>query len=111
FRGNAEGRDVREGAADVLVADGFTGNVVLKAVEGTIRTLLDALREEITASTTGTRGGRVIWPAPRLLPPRPARLRRDRARQLVGNRDRQRGSARRPRRRARRRRTPRCPAA
>src|SRR3954468_16967314 len=32
FRGNAEGRDILEGAADVLVTDGFTGNVVLKAV-------------------------------------------------------------------------------
>ena len=54
FRGNAEGRDVLEGAADVLVTDGFTGNVALKTVEGTIRTVLDALREEITASRPGS---------------------------------------------------------
>ena len=67
FRGNAEGRDILEGAADVLVADGFTGNVALKAVEGTIRTLLDSLREEITASTTGTVGGLLIRPAARRL--------------------------------------------
>jgi glycerol-3-phosphate acyltransferase PlsX len=67
FRGNAEGRDVLEGAADVLVTDGFTGNVALKAVEGTIRTLLDSLREEITASTTGTLGGLLIRPAARRL--------------------------------------------
>jgi phosphate acyltransferase len=67
FRGNAEGRDVLEGAADVLVTDGFTGNVVLKAVEGTIRTLLDSLREEITASTAGTLGGLLIRPASRRL--------------------------------------------
>ncbi|HJQ74693.1 MAG TPA: phosphate acyltransferase PlsX [Gaiellaceae bacterium] len=67
FRGNAEGRDVLEGAADVLVTDGFTGNVVLKAVEGTIRTLLDSLREEITASTPGTVGGFLIRPAARRL--------------------------------------------
>jgi phosphate acyltransferase len=67
FRGNAEGRDVLEGAADVLVTDGFTGNVTLKAVEGTIRTLLDSLREEITASTTGTLGGLLIRPAARRL--------------------------------------------
>ena len=67
FRGNAEGRDVLEGAADVLVADGFTGNVTLKAVEGTIRTLLDSLREEITASATGTVGGLLIRPAARRL--------------------------------------------
>lgn len=67
FRGNAEGRDVLEGAADVLVADGFTGNVTLKAVEGTIRTLLDSMREEITASTAGTLGGVLIRPAARRL--------------------------------------------
>jgi glycerol-3-phosphate acyltransferase PlsX len=67
FRGNAEGRDVLEGAADVLVTDGFTGNVTLKAVEGTIRTLLDSLREEITASTAGTLGGFLIRPAARRL--------------------------------------------
>ncbi|HEY5695017.1 MAG TPA: phosphate acyltransferase PlsX [Gaiellaceae bacterium] len=67
FRGNAEGRDVLEGAADVLVTDGFTGNVALKAVEGTIRTLLDSLREEITATTAGTLGGLLIRPASRRL--------------------------------------------
>lgn len=67
FQGNAEGRDVLEGAADVLVTDGFTGNVTLKAVEGTIRTLLDSLREEITASTAGTLGGFLIRPAARRL--------------------------------------------
>jgi phosphate acyltransferase len=67
FRGNAEGRDILEGAADVLVTDGFTGNVALKAVEGTIRTLLESLREEITQSTTGTVGGLLIRPAARRL--------------------------------------------
>jgi glycerol-3-phosphate acyltransferase PlsX len=67
FRGNAEGRDLLEGAADVLVTDGFTGNVALKAVEGTIRTLLDSLREEITATTAGTLGGLLIRPAARRL--------------------------------------------
>jgi glycerol-3-phosphate acyltransferase PlsX len=67
FRGNAEGRDVLEGAADVLVTDGFTGNVALKAVEGTIRTLLDSLREEISATAAGTVGGLLIRPAARRL--------------------------------------------
>ncbi len=67
FRGNAEGRDILEGTADVLVTDGFTGNVALKAVEGTIRTLLDSLREEITATTAGTLGGLLIRPAARRL--------------------------------------------
>jgi glycerol-3-phosphate acyltransferase PlsX len=67
FAGNAEGRDILVGAADVLVTDGFTGNVALKTVEGTIRTLLEALREEITATTTGKIGGLLIRPASRRL--------------------------------------------
>jgi glycerol-3-phosphate acyltransferase PlsX len=67
FRGNAEGRDILEGAADVLVTDGFTGNVALKAVEGTIRTLLSSLREEIAASAVGSLGGLLIRPAARRL--------------------------------------------
>ena len=67
FAGNAEGRDLLEGAADVVVTDGFTGNVALKAVEGTIKTLLEALREEIAATTTGKLGGLLIRPATRRL--------------------------------------------
>ena len=67
FRGNTEGRDLLDGAADVVVTDGFTGNVALKAVEGTIRTLLDSLREEISATTAGTLGGLLIRPAARRL--------------------------------------------
>ncbi len=67
FAGNAEGRDILSGAADVLVTDGFTGNVALKTVEGTILTLLDALREEITATMTGKLGGLLIRPAARRL--------------------------------------------
>jgi len=67
FIGNTEGRDVLVGAADVVVTDGFTGNVTLKTIEGTIRTLLDALREEITATTTGKLGGLLVSPAARRL--------------------------------------------
>jgi phosphate acyltransferase len=67
FAGNCEGRDLLEGAADVVVTDGFTGNVALKLLEGTIRSLLDALRAEITATTTGKLGGLLIRPAGRRL--------------------------------------------
>jgi len=67
FVGNAEGRDILNGAADVLVTDGFTGNVALKTVEGTILTLLAALREEITATASGKLGGLLIRPAARRL--------------------------------------------
>jgi phosphate acyltransferase len=67
FRGNCEGRDILRGAADVVVTDGFTGNVVLKTLEGTIRTILEGLRAEITASTRGKIGGLLIRPAARNL--------------------------------------------
>ena len=53
------------GAADVVVCDGFTGNVVLKLMEGTIKTVLDALREQITSSRRGKAGGLLIRPAAR----------------------------------------------
>ncbi|HEY3920842.1 MAG TPA: phosphate acyltransferase PlsX [Gaiellaceae bacterium] len=67
FEGNAEGRDLLRGAADVVVTGGFTGNLALKLMEGTIRELLDALREEISATTTGKLGGLLIKPAARRL--------------------------------------------
>ncbi len=67
FGGNTEGRDILQGAADVVVTDGFTGNVVLKLLEGTITNLLDAFREEITATARGKLGGALIRPAARRL--------------------------------------------
>jgi phosphate acyltransferase len=67
FAGNTEGRDLLAGAADVVVTDGFTGNVALKLMEGTIKYLLEAFREEITASTRGKLGGLLIRPAARRL--------------------------------------------
>jgi len=67
FRGNCEGRDILGGAADVVVTDGFTGNVVLKTLEGAIHTILDGLRREITATTAGKVGGLLIRPAGRRL--------------------------------------------
>ncbi len=67
FKGNAEGRDLLNGAADVVVADGFTGNVALKVTEGTILSLLEGLREEITATVAGKLGGLLIRQAGRRL--------------------------------------------
>ena len=67
FLGNTEARDLLRGAADVVVTDGFTGNVALKLLEGTIRELLDALREEIGATARGKLGGLLIRPAARRL--------------------------------------------
>jgi glycerol-3-phosphate acyltransferase PlsX len=67
FEGNCEGRDLLAGAADVVVTDGFTGNVALKLLEGTILTILDLVRSEITATPTGRIGGLLIRPAARRL--------------------------------------------
>ena len=67
FGGNVESRALLEGAGDVVVTDGFTGNVALKLLEGTIKSLLDALRDEIYASTRGKVGGLLIRPAARHL--------------------------------------------
>jgi len=65
FDGNTEGRGLLEGDADVVVCDGFTGNVALKTLEGTIRSLLEALRSEIRSSVRGRVGGLLIRPAAR----------------------------------------------
>lgn len=67
FGGNTEGRTLLEGDADVVVADGFTGNVALKTLEGTVMSLLDALRSELEASARGRLGGALIRPAARKL--------------------------------------------
>jgi phosphate acyltransferase len=67
FAGNVESRALLDGAGEVVVTDGFTGNVVLKLLEGTIRTLLDTLRDEIYSSTRGKVGGLLIRPAARHL--------------------------------------------
>ena len=67
FRGNTEGRDILAGAADVVVTDGFTGNVALKLLEGTIRTVLEGFRDEISSTALGKLGGLLIRPAARRL--------------------------------------------
>jgi glycerol-3-phosphate acyltransferase PlsX len=67
FGGNIESGRLLEGDADVVVTDGFTGNVALKALEGTIRTLLDAMRSELEASLRGKLGGLLIRPGARRL--------------------------------------------
>jgi glycerol-3-phosphate acyltransferase PlsX len=51
FVGNVEGRDIGSGRADVLVTDGFTGNVVLKTAEGVAREILGMLRSAMTDNT------------------------------------------------------------
>jgi glycerol-3-phosphate acyltransferase PlsX len=65
FTGNTESRSLLEGEADVVVTDGFTGNIALKAIEGTIRSLLEAIRSEVDSSVRGKLGGLLIRPAAR----------------------------------------------
>ncbi len=48
FIGNVEGKDLFSGAADVVVSDGFTGNVALKVTEGVVQSVLSMARHEIT---------------------------------------------------------------
>lgn len=56
FGGNCEGRDVYGGDFDVIVTDGFTGNVILKVSEGLAHLVEDALRQEITRSLQASMG-------------------------------------------------------
>ena len=48
FIGNVEGKDLFSGAADVIVSDGFTGNIALKASEGIVQSVLALAKHEIT---------------------------------------------------------------
>jgi glycerol-3-phosphate acyltransferase PlsX len=50
FIGNVEGRDVYMGEADLIVTDGFTGNVTLKVAEGVVEVILSMLRREIMSN-------------------------------------------------------------
>ena len=54
FIGNVEGRDITTGDIDVVVTDGFTGNVVLKSLEGAVRMIVKALLEAMTSHLTET---------------------------------------------------------
>ena len=67
FVGNLEGRDVPFGRADVMTCDGFTGNVVLKTMEGMAKVIMEMLQEEVYASTRGKVGGMLLKPSLRNL--------------------------------------------
>jgi len=56
FIGNLEGREIPQGAADVAVCDGFTGNVVLKLTEGLSKTLMGMIKEELMSTTLSKMG-------------------------------------------------------
>ena len=63
FVGNIEGHDLTQGVADVVVTDGFTGNVVLKTMEGVSQTVLGQVRTAATSSMRAKAGGLLLRPA------------------------------------------------
>ncbi len=65
FVGNVEPKDVFAGKADVVVADGFLGNIAIKMAEATADFIFRSLRDEIPRSTTGKVGGLLIRPGVR----------------------------------------------
>jgi len=63
FIGNIEGRDVLAGVTDVIVTDGFTGNVALKLLEGTSKILLNQVKDAITGTAFNKTAAAVLKPA------------------------------------------------
>ena len=60
FAGNIEGTDLTAAAADVVVTDGFTGNVALKLMEGTAKTVAGAVRDAIRGGVVSSVGGLLV---------------------------------------------------
>ncbi|MCC5911993.1 MAG: phosphate acyltransferase PlsX [Clostridiaceae bacterium] len=60
FGGNVEARDIPAGYADVIVCDGFTGNIILKLTEGIAETIFGALKEEFTKNTLRKLGAALL---------------------------------------------------
>lgn len=63
FIGNVEARDITADQADVLVCDGFTGNVVMKFMEGVAATLMGIIKQEMMADVRGKLAGLIGKPA------------------------------------------------
>lgn len=63
FIGNVEGKELFGGGADVVVTDGFTGNILLKSSEAVARLITDILRQELTSSITTKAGALLAKPA------------------------------------------------
>ncbi|HEY2770287.1 MAG TPA: phosphate acyltransferase PlsX [Solirubrobacteraceae bacterium] len=67
FVGNIEGTQVTDGVADVVVMDGFTGNITLKLIEGVSGRTMRAIRDAAMSSARGKVGGWLLAPAIRAL--------------------------------------------
>jgi glycerol-3-phosphate acyltransferase PlsX len=63
FVGNVEGRDVFRGVADVVVCDGFTGNILLKFVESTLEMLVGRVKREVLRDARSRLGAFLLAPA------------------------------------------------
>jgi glycerol-3-phosphate acyltransferase PlsX len=63
FVGNVEGRDVLSNRCDVIVTDGFTGNVALKLLEGTAHTLFSRIKQAAASNARSKLGGLLLRPA------------------------------------------------
>jgi len=63
FIGNVEGKELFGGGVDVVVTDGFTGNVLLKSSEAVAKLIVDILRQELTSSTRTKLGALLAKPA------------------------------------------------
>ncbi len=62
FIGNVEARDLLDGAADVVVTDGFTGNMVLKTIEGTAMSVFKMLKQTLMSSVKSKLAAAVLKP-------------------------------------------------
>ncbi|MBR2391466.1 MAG: phosphate acyltransferase PlsX [Clostridia bacterium] len=60
FKGNMEAREMFSGEYDVLVCDGFTGNVAMKAAEGTLNTFMSVMKQEVKAGSLKTKIGALL---------------------------------------------------
>ena len=63
FTGNIEAREILQGKADIIVCDGFVGNMILKTLEGTVLELMKGLKKELMSTTRSKIGGALIKPA------------------------------------------------
>ncbi len=62
FIGNMEGKTMITGEVDIIVADGYSGNIALKTLEGTSKSILSLLKDEIMSTTRGKIGGLLLKP-------------------------------------------------
>jgi glycerol-3-phosphate acyltransferase PlsX len=63
FVGNVEGKQLFDGSVDVVITDGFTGNIALKTIEGVADFLLTTIRDEAKKSLRGVAGGLLLRPS------------------------------------------------